>query len=257
MSGFYSNYLLVIESLEKESADFSKDLFDNILAPDSKNNMLNTSYKVVKNKNELFNLLEKVNSICKVEDIFPIIHFEVHGSNDGLELLEDFVSWKEICNSLLNINISCKNNLFISVAACKGSSGLILLAKDFKRAPFWGIIGPNRDITNEELKLDMAIFYSEVLDSFDIGKGIKLLFEFREKQKIPYTIETCEFMFELLIEKWKNKLVKDNFLETDYQLNAIKKTINQRGGKYFMIDLYPENAKRFNLSRFHKIVDRN
>ena len=73
----------------------------------------------------------------------PIIHIETHGTSDetGLVLSSgEFVPWSALKGLLTTINITCRLNLLVVLAACNGW-GLLEIVQATDRAPLWGIWG--------------------------------------------------------------------------------------------------------------------
>ena len=51
----------------------------------------------------------------------PIIHFEAHGTTEGLETASgEFLSWANLKGPLTRINVICRLNLLVLVSACDG-----------------------------------------------------------------------------------------------------------------------------------------
>ena len=101
----------------------------------------------------------------------PIIHFETHGSVDGICLSNnDIIEWKELQKVFIEINFLCENNLFITMATCYG--GYIYKAiSPRERAPFWGFVGAFEEVYPYEILFNFSAFYEEFLKSLDFNKA--------------------------------------------------------------------------------------
>jgi len=103
---------------------------------------------------QLFDLLEEIADNVKKHDEMPLLHFETHGSKEGLTLTNAYVSYIELLPDLRKINVLTCNNLFIIVAACQGVYLRdILIPSLGEAAPFWGVCGP-RDEPNGPVLLE-------------------------------------------------------------------------------------------------------
>ena len=178
MKNFKFNKIQVIESLaiyEKSGTD----LFNNIISrkkyffyPKLKTELSNP-----KTKKEFIECLDKIELDFIENRICPIIHFEIHGSNDkkGLILSSgEFVSWKELVKYIAKINLLTNNNLFITFAVCYGAHFLKEIKID-KPSPYWGFIGSFEEITFEDLVIRYEEFYDEFLVSLNLTKSISRL----------------------------------------------------------------------------------
>jgi hypothetical protein len=107
----------------------------------------------------LVNVKEQVS-----DGLRPIIHFEIHGCQEGFILSSgELVKWEEIADIVRDINIETANNLFVSLATCFGSYFLSIF--DFTRpCPFYGYIGPVTEIGELHLEYSFSAFYEKLFD---------------------------------------------------------------------------------------------
>jgi hypothetical protein len=67
----------------------------------------------------------------------PIVHLEAHGAPGGVGLSttsEEIVFWSDLKAPLAQINVTCRLNLLVVVAAC-GGAGLLAVLQAHERAP--------------------------------------------------------------------------------------------------------------------------
>jgi len=230
-------------------------------------------------------IINNLASVIKTESILPYIHFECHGSKDGIRFKnDDRLSWEDFGESLSRINVACKNNLFVSMAACYGgyltlSSLKHIMDKHNQRAPVCGFLGPNDVINYGSLEEGIYYFFDELLTSFDFKKSIAAL-NTHSNYSPGYTIKTCQFQFREVVENYIRENLSSNFqskvsfyakiasvldlkfrttglLANSTDINNLEillkdkyfyiRFFNEIALKYFMIDLYPENKNRFSL----------
>lgn len=125
MKTTYFNRIAVIQSLAEDELHTGKMLYEDINSHNFAHDIgLDIRLYNVETKKELFDLLSRLTDEARTSDLFPILHVEIHGSSDktGLVLSSgDFVSWQELKNPFIKLNIETKNNLFIVLAACYGA----------------------------------------------------------------------------------------------------------------------------------------
>lgn len=262
--------IYVAESLSDGEWRTGRNLYKDVLqlAP-TYDAGLNASFDRVSTKKEFIAFLEKVLHEVNTSDMRPIIHLEMHGYQDGLRLYSgEEVQWHEVCDYLVRINIGCRNNLLITVAACEGAHLFKLINQTITaRAPFWGLIGPERKVTDKEVALAFHEFYSELLHSFDGTKA-------RKRMGDDFKLITCELLFRTIWNKYLDTQFTANIRQERVErvITKIRKTPEGRSrslgdmrrfvknglkkenfpfffekykSRFFMIDLYPENAERF------------
>jgi hypothetical protein len=202
----------------------------------------------------------------------PLIHIEAHGSNDTRGLIlgsGEFISWDELKKPLTDLNIATKNNLFIVLSACFGAYlTTIILPTD--RAPCFGLIGPTKALGAEHF-LRFSRFYQELLASGSGSEAVKQLNLDAGEGGLNYSLTDAEDFFAMTNEKYfgrycTNSQYDKRASEIIEQLKAMGKSTPRIGWikkhykktekdyfqkfktRFFMIDLYPENANRFTVN---------
>lgn len=105
----------------------------------------------------------------------PFIHVECHGNaggicfNNGSDL-----SWSEIRDQLVDLNVACGFNLATAFLSCFGGYFLKELSA-IKPAPCQFLISPTETIFPDEGFNSFKAFYSHLLNSKDIGKAIEVI----------------------------------------------------------------------------------
>ncbi len=123
MSEFQFNKVYVIESLDSEEEKLTgQELYNDLLrwkeyqVKDFKSDLIQVS-----NKSEFKAALDRIKEECTTKGFYPIIHFEVHGSEDKSGLIlnsGELIKWSELYKDLIEINSIIGNNLFITLAVC-------------------------------------------------------------------------------------------------------------------------------------------
>lgn len=275
MNTFDFNKIFVLESLFGERQT-GKELYQDILRWQKfkHKGKLQIEFIEITNKSEFNLFFEALTHECRTEGIMPILHLEIHGNSYGLQLVsKEIVSWEELYNYLVAINIIIKNNLFLTLGVCEGAY-LMSQIKPYKPVPFYGFIGSFQKITSEDIIIRYSAFYTEFLESFSVNKAINMLFKSNPKLPSSYQLIKSEETFyhslklyedlwstpKKIDERFENLVVRENLVFVSRQERRknkrwfekqLKGTKEQFRLKYmrtfFMVDKYPDQIERFDL----------
>lgn len=203
------NGVVVIQSLMSNEPQTGKMLFDDIIARYCD---LKGHGKYFYNTNAKADFIAAMHQICNLvinDDLYPILHFEVHGCSDGLKLNNgETIDWKELEHYCRLINIQTNNQLIVTLATCWGST-IWKMIDITKPAPYWGFLGPKESIYNSDLLEDFTEFYESLLieNSWDDALQRIVLNDNRSK----YVYLHCKGIFEYYIEKDLKGLLIDKY----------------------------------------------
>ena len=272
----YFNTIYVIESLPSNEWKTGSDLYRDVIEPEvSKRRDIFSIFIQVHDKADFFEALEWIIKNSWNNARGPLLHIECHGAKNGLTLAsDDFVSWKELKPFLIRLNVQCRLNLLVVLAACKGA--YVLNTIDLTDcAPVWGLIGPKDDVWNVELFEDLSAFYSEIIASQNgrlslerlngqpLGPNSRYLFtpvemSFRRIYKLYLETQTTK----RALRRRENSIVKmitrkkrigpgqERLIRSSLkqELRNHEKRFAEHKMKFFFIDLIPENESRFLIS---------
>jgi len=202
---------------------------------------------------------------------------------------EEKINWNDICNYLVEINKACGLNLIVVLAACNGSSLVNVVVetiRENKLAPFFWLIGPNKEVTAGSIERNFKSFYEILLIKYDLAAAIKVLNDGTEENNCKnYELYTVEEVFSKGYANYiafycggKNKQSRIEML-----VSLARKTLILRGSKissfrqiiknglkpanikkqfaidkqtFFMETLFPENKNRFviNYEKINEII---
>lgn len=170
------NRIFIIQSLaENKKRDAGDQIFaeiEHILRNDP---IVDVQLINVYDSTEFFNSLREILALVGTEGIYPYLHFEMHGLKEGLKLLSgDVLLWSSFKNKLLEINIKCDNNLYVSLSTCYGAE-FIRLFTVFEPCPFFGYIGPTKNIGFDEALISYTAYFKTLLSEHSFTKAIKEL----------------------------------------------------------------------------------
>jgi len=225
-------------------------------------------------KDDFLGILKALAEKAHYDASYPVLHIEAHGSSDcqGIVLGSgEFISWAGLKPHLINLNIETKLNLLIVLSLCHGAHFTMHLNPS-DRAPCWGLVGPTRALTGPALLRSFSAFYREVFASGDAEPAIDRLNESASDGDIDYYFTTATESFINVYRKY----IRSYCTEKSYGERArlIRKQLKKKGisnlpsigrvrrglrsterdffekyrRKYFMVDLFPENEKRFRVS---------
>lgn len=279
MSSFNFNKIYVIESLDSsKERQTGKDLFDDLLRWKAfeYDGKLMTELIQVFNRTDFFSALNHILNEARNKKYKPIIHLELHGSSEGICTQNgEFINWHELYCYLSDINLATGNNLFLTLGICYGAY-LMSQIKLAKPAPFFGFIGSFFELESEDILIRYNEFYKEFLSTFNFYNSIQKLFNANPNVKADYKLITSEETFRDVyanylqencstegIKKRVDQMINEGAVSNinsrqqkrkftrDFtkELNKTKELFKQKHKNiFFMVNEYPENHKRFNLS---------
>lgn len=102
-----------------------------------------------------------------------LLHFDCHGSTDGIQMGMDTVLWAEFAPKLEAINYRMGGDLVLNVSACKGIHGIKSVDPLRTGDPFFGIVGPMHSPTFTEANEINQKFYFKLTDDVDLSAIVK------------------------------------------------------------------------------------
>lgn len=275
------NKIYVIESLPVHHLSTGKRLFeDTIIWLPLKLDGITSELVQPTDKSNFFYHLNKIAEETK-GGAYPLLHIEAHGCEDGLKVANgDFIHWEQLRSALTEINVFCRNNLLLVLGACKGIH-LFQITQPVHRAPFCGLIGPNKNVVAGDLERDFSEFYREFSISLDGNKALAKL-NYHTSGNNLYTFFGCNYLFKVVYSNYHHKMCTGDALRQRIEdlttkarrdprsrslsikqiRDQIKLSLRKNQEEYFerfkehffMNDLYPENASRFDIT-FDEIVN--
>lgn len=217
-------------------------------------------YEFVKNKKEFFECLHNIET--ESENTYPIIHFEMHGCEDGVGTAQkgDFISWTEFVDCLRKINIKTKNNLFVTMAICFGAYMLKELS-GMRECPLWGFVGSFKPLLVENLKICYNEFYKDFLKNLNVNSAVELIYkenaEWIEKnghvleKKLPTDLlkqHGYSFIFsEEIFKKISENILNENDQNIRFRYGIYKTLLNYHGENIDVdkaVEMYKDNRNK-------------
>jgi len=265
---FFLSKLYILESLPELELKTGRRLLDDLI---HYNYEINKEYIATNNSASFFEAFQHIKAEVKVASHYPIIHLEMHGSTGGLSLASgQFVGWKELYEILKDINILVRNNLVLTLAVCRGAF-LSEIIKPTAPSPFLGLIAPIDEVISADLLQGFTAFYQELFTSADVDVALTKL---RTYHLDGYRLIDVSLLYDQVYDHYRQFHLSPNAVED--RINNIVNRLRSAGAvpmrmseaearkrakrsivlrdqdnykrlrdRFLMIDIYPENKKRF------------
>ena len=173
----------------------------------------------------------------------PLLHFETHGSEDGIGAtnsagVSEGIYWQELSEVLQDLNVATRCNLIWFVVACKGIAAIKALTKG-PRAPVAILAGPDRDIPEGQAILAAKEFYRSLISGEEdftnlIDNATREMCEAVIEPE-PFAVLAFESMVQHILAELRHGNRPDEGL------------LQAKWDTMFMMDLFPENRDRFGV----------
>ena len=220
--------LIIFDSLGPNDFQTGEKLFEDLKLKTYLNNSFLVYYKRIGNLETLDEVLNWIKNQIHLKLIYPLIHFEAHGNENGMQFnTNQSIEWIDLLCRLRELNILLINNLIVSMSMCKGAS-LIYKIDYYDRAPFKVLIGPDFSLKAGELYEGFYSFYDSFFFGYDFNKAFEIMSMNIEKMNGDLAMITSSTCFDTYTAFNENSQDFEFILEP-YRLDTIK--------------LYPEFGK--------------
>jgi hypothetical protein len=265
------NCIVIFDSIPSGELNTARRLYEDIqvyVAAYSKTP--GVKYLRIENESLLFDYLGQLVIQVEKKDVFPLLHFECHGYNDGLQLANGaLISWSWLKEALIPLNVAMGLNLMVVFASCFGGSFTKALQVT-DRAPVWGLIGPIQEVSCGQLEKHFGTYYRTLFSSGSPKDAIGALNQVSDSN--TYWMTNAVWYFYEVWKSYKNKLCtphmlkerarkmrkqakrekKQPLLKVSEFKNILTKSDLDMFVKYrdlyFMNDLFSENQNRFQVT---------
>lgn len=221
-------------------------------------------------------------SVSAASGRYPLLHFETHGEEGksrqratrGIILSSgEHVAWRQLAPILTRINEATRLHLVVFMAACNGLD-LVTLLQPTEPTPVRIVIGPMDVIAAGTIEKVTRAFYQTLLRENNGNAATRAVQDVLEPDDGMVLSITAEWLFMKILEGYYNELTTDVQVaaraermiaawalqgvpaaELGRRRKFIKAHLVNRHAvfdkcysKFFMVDKYPENAKRFIMS---------
>lgn len=218
---FNINCVYVIESLKDNEFKTGTHLMNDIIRYRAEQLGIRAGLITVNSKQSLFEALNVIKENLTNSNLFPYIHFEIHGCKTGFEMSSgELVVWDDIYSSFVEINYTLKNKLLVSLATCYGAY-IFNIMDPLKRAPFYAYIAPVGVVLSGNLERDFTEYFDVLLTTRSFNSALEALN--RISPEVPYMYHSCDLLFDYLEPRLREeyqtkhsirKKFKDLFIQT-------------------------------------------
>ncbi len=204
--------IAIIQSLLDNERQTGKELFDTTIKYIQYSKpFLESDFFDVSNKEDFFDVLQKIIQVAKTENKFYFLHFEAHGNDEGISMKNgEQITWPELLPKIQELNIFYKNNLSVHLAVCNGNSFLRAI-NPIERSPFAFIIGSFETIYNNDILTAFEVFYTNFFSDFNIVNAFEKMRKISEKS--DFSIISAWHIIDLVIELQNNSNDKQKMLD--------------------------------------------
>jgi hypothetical protein len=273
MSQNLFNTIVIIDCIPNDELNTARQLRDDLgIIAAAFADGLHVKLIRVENHTDLVNGMDAIHANLKEKGQFPLIHLEGHGLYDenGFALADGSgCSWKQLNDMVTPINVTMGLNLMIVMATCFGGSfSKAIMTID--RAPLWGLLGPVRELSAQQVQVDFTKFYRTFFEAKSASAAIRMLNNGNPQDL--YFMTTAQNWF---YDVWKNykakqctpekleeraramyRKLKADLVPRIPSIGSLKRCIksseeklfNKYRDTYFMYDLFPGNQDRFPVS---------
>jgi len=172
----YQWFVYIIESPSHN--DIKHDVYEgSVLKNGLDIRRLQYEYNIAHRKNQFMqllgnNLFQKIGEYQK----FPILHFAMHGSPNGIELTDNtFLDWNEFAHLLSKIKLSIyPYPLIICMSSCWGSFARQMAMRPGD-LPFDILVGNNSPTDLDDLAIAYLVFYNLLFDGVPIQYCLEIM----------------------------------------------------------------------------------
>lgn len=167
----------IIDSIPEDELQTGRQLHEHI--SDLRMAIDDPPWTVVRHKistpSELTNVLTGLAAAAKLDDKFPMIHFECHGASDHIQLSNgDRVIWSDLGGPLRDLNRAIHNQLIAVWAACEGIYSIMSMVGGITQGtPLRLIIGPGDEVKAGNLVDAMKLFYSTLVACPNVDAAVE------------------------------------------------------------------------------------
>lgn len=283
-TAFHANGFIIIDAVPENELQTGKHLEDTILDLINyhKRSHLYCKRHKCLNAQDLISALNEIKEQQRTNGKTPYIHIEGHGSKEALKLLNGSdLKWCTIFEHFREINILSKNNLFFSSGACESGYALKEITLLSKPCPVFGLLAPEQKVKAGDVLDGFTAFYKALILNESLNDALQ---EFSNKiNSKQYALIISQSLFERAAQNYieqhcmgkgrrtrlervlsEAKNIPKTSLTLGQTRKLLKKELYGSQAKYLeryfktfmMIDLYPENAKRFEFDAIafeHKV----
>lgn len=175
---YHFNSIYIIESLREGDTKTGRTLYNDWLKWEIKKRHEELGGGIIEVQS-LQGFSEAIKRIHEEVDkgAYPLIHLEVHGSEEGIQFSNnETLSWEEVGEVFRTINKRIEHNLVVTLAVCNGGH-FLRGTPPTEPAPVWGFLGSFEELTEGQIERGFHAFYEVLLNTGDVNAAVDRLKE--------------------------------------------------------------------------------
>jgi hypothetical protein len=154
---YKSDSLFIIQSLGESEIQTGTELYESLKSIRSPH--INLYYHTPFTRDDLLDVLTKIKDGLGTKWHYPILHFECHGAESGIQLrLGEFLKWSELQQLLADITCKSKFNHLLVFGACFGMSFIDVIEVTLP-SPCSALLASPHEVSPEQLANRFLQFY--------------------------------------------------------------------------------------------------
>ena len=174
MSKFFFNKLFIIQSLEDSDRKTGTELENILNTWATKNNVpIQAVLFDVETKEEWEATWNGIYTSIRDCANIPIIHLVMHGNESYVGIKKGYrglIPLSELFDKVRKANELSRNNIFLSMAVCKGLNVIRSLSVS-KHMPFCGLLASEDSLLNDETLANYTLFYKSFFTKLNIDEA--------------------------------------------------------------------------------------
>lgn len=249
-------YVFVFESLKKENIKTGKKISE---ALDEEK--IPSQFTSFHSQEELFKLLDNVAEKIYDEGLFPFIHLDCHGNNEGIFALnekdeQELIPWRSLMVKLIQIYKASDKSSVVCISSCEGITATSMIATA-SPCPYYYIAGSLKKIPPRKTLEAFKQFYFDIWegnDIWDTAVKINHMHIFREIEFMAINRDTS---WNLLKQGYLKDISNPTFLaqrkvSLEKEYAKLMNEINDEQ-KAFLEKAYTEEWQRRKLMEYKEI----
>jgi hypothetical protein len=209
----------IIDSVPTDESQTARHLYEHLL--DLRSVEDNPQWDVTRHRveasSDLFAVLDAFSKRATEEQLYPLLHFECHGSEEQIQLASgECITWLALSQSLRTLNRATRNNLIAVWAACEGFHSIKSIVGGIVQGTSMRlVVGPAEEVPAGRLEDSMKALYSALISAFDFDAAVQAAAAVEPsmhlyKAEDAFTQAYIEFFrIEALSQKSKRQQVED------------------------------------------------
>src|ERR1700681_2231859 len=107
---------------------------------------------------------------------FPVVHFSMHGSENGLGLTDgQLIEWDQLATYFRSISEALKWELIVSISSCFSARGIRMAMSERADSPFHNLVGHPGSPSWEDAAVAFITFYHLLFKGYELQYAVEAM----------------------------------------------------------------------------------